>query len=61
MEWAKDRFKGFGTMEDAIIRQGRIVRANPPTNLMWYFQGPKTRAKMLTLLRRWGIQSVVVP
>lgn len=60
-EWAKDSFKGFDTMEDAILRQGRIVRANPPTKLMWYFQGPKTRAKMLKLLRRWGIQSVVIP
>lgn len=61
MDWAKDSFKGFDTMEGAILRQGRIVRANPPTKLTWYFQGPKTRAKMLTLLRSWGIQSVVVP
>nr|WP_186229915.1 restriction endonuclease fold toxin 5 domain-containing protein [Burkholderia gladioli] len=61
MEWAQESFKGFRTMETTIMRQGRIVRANPPTKLMWYFQGPKTRAKMLILLRRWGIQSVVVP
>ncbi|MEX3956890.1 restriction endonuclease fold toxin 5 domain-containing protein [Trinickia sp. EG282A] len=61
MEWAKDRFKGFRTMERAIMRQGLIVRANPPARLMWYFQGPKTRARMLTSLRRWGVQSVVVP
>ncbi|WP_308836361.1 restriction endonuclease fold toxin 5 domain-containing protein [Trinickia symbiotica] len=60
-EWAKDVFKGFDVMEDTIARHGRLVRQNPPTQLMWYFQGPKTRAKMVRLLGRWGIQSVVVP
>lgn len=60
-EWATDSFKGFDAMTDAIARQGRVVRANPPTQLTWYFQGPKTRAKMVRLLGRWGIQSVVAP
>lgn len=59
--WAAISFKGFADMESAIIRQGRAVSANPPTRLMWYFQTPKTRQKMLRALVQNGVQSVVVP
>nr|WP_326489745.1 restriction endonuclease fold toxin 5 domain-containing protein [Paraburkholderia sp. ZP32-5] len=61
MPWAASSFSGFDGMESTIVRHGRAVRNDPPTGLTWYFQGPKTRAKMLRLLTQWGIQSVVVP
>jgi len=61
MPWAVRSFSGFSYMEAAIVKQGRSVRASPPTRLMWYFQGPKTRKKMLRLLAKSGIQSVVAP
>lgn len=61
MPWAEGSFSGFDSMESTIMRHGRIVRQNPPTQLTWYFQGPKTRARMLRFLTQWGIQSVVVP
>ncbi|WCM21302.1 restriction endonuclease fold toxin 5 domain-containing protein [Paraburkholderia bryophila] len=61
MPWTAVSFKGFRDIEAAIIRQGRIVRSRPPTRLMWYFQGPKTRELMFDVLAQSGIQSVVVP
>lgn len=61
MPWALKSFKGFDRMVETIETQGEAVRENPPTRLMWYFQGPKTRAKMLRQLTQNGIQSVVVP
>lgn len=61
MPWAAKSFSGFDKMESTIIKQGRAVRTYPPTRLMWYFQGPKTRQKMLRVLVQNGVQSVVVP
>ncbi|MGV4658976.1 restriction endonuclease fold toxin 5 domain-containing protein [Burkholderia pseudomallei] len=61
MPWAAKSFKGFDKMASTIVAQGEAVRENPPTRLMWYFQGPKTRQKMLRLLVQNGVQSVVVP
>jgi len=47
MPWAAKSFKGFDRMASTIVAQGEVARANPPTRLMWYFQGPKARQKML--------------
>ncbi|MBB5546566.1 hypothetical protein GGD70_006915 [Paraburkholderia fungorum] len=59
--WAVKSFNGFDTMRSAIVKQARAVRLNPPTRLMWYFQGPKTQQKMLRFLSQNGVPSVVVP
>ncbi|WP_244134208.1 restriction endonuclease fold toxin 5 domain-containing protein [Burkholderia gladioli] len=61
MDWAKNLFFGWDSMTSAIIRQGRVVRAHPPTRLTWYFQGPKTRDLMRRALTLNGIQSVFLP
>ncbi|KVK74125.1 hypothetical protein WS91_19200 [Burkholderia sp. MSMB1498] len=54
-------FKGFDSMEATAVRQGAAVRANPPARLMWYFQTPLAHQRMLIILRRSGITSVVQP
>ncbi|WP_259646688.1 restriction endonuclease fold toxin 5 domain-containing protein, partial [Burkholderia pseudomallei] len=54
-------FKGFDSMEATAIRQSAAVRANPPARLMWYFQTPLARQRMLTVLRRLGITSILQP
>ena len=54
-------FDGFRTMEDQIVDQGSVVRANPPARLTWYFQTPLTHRKMAPLLARMGVQSVYQP
>jgi hypothetical protein len=59
--WAVKSFGGFDTMQATIVKQARAVRLNPPTKLMWYFQGPKTQQKMLRFLSQNGVPSVVVP
>jgi hypothetical protein len=59
--WAAKSFQGFATMQSMIVKQGRAVRLNPPTRLIWYFQGPKTQQKMLRFLSQNGVPSVVVP
>ncbi|TOZ37552.1 hypothetical protein DIJ60_31350, partial [Burkholderia pseudomallei] len=57
-----DKFcKGFDSMEATAIRQSAAVRANPPARLMWYFQTPLARQRMLTVLRRLGITSILQP
>lgn len=61
MPWALKSFKGFDKMASTIEAQANLVRENPPTRLMWYFQGPKARQKMLRLLVQNGVSSVVVP
>ncbi|EDZ97651.1 hypothetical protein BH160DRAFT_7057 [Burkholderia sp. H160] len=54
-------FKGFLTMQEQIATQGEVVRANPPSRLMWYFETPKTRALMMNTLRLAGVPSVYQP
>ncbi|WP_235369297.1 restriction endonuclease fold toxin 5 domain-containing protein [Burkholderia pseudomallei] len=54
-------FKGLDSMEATAIRQSAAVRANPPARLMWYFQTPLARQRMLTVLRRLGITSILQP
>jgi hypothetical protein len=53
--------KIFSGIEDQIRRQATAVLANPPTKLMWYFQGPKSRARVLDILLEYSVKSVVVP
>ncbi|ACQ97651.1 conserved hypothetical protein [Burkholderia pseudomallei 1106b] len=48
-------------MQDQIIAQGTVVRANPPARLMWYFATPLAQKKMATALARMGIPSVYQP
>lgn len=59
--WAIRYFKGFDSMAAMIIAQSEVVAENPPARLMWYFQGPKTRQKMLEVLTQYGVPSVVAP
>ncbi|WP_321865379.1 restriction endonuclease fold toxin 5 domain-containing protein [Paraburkholderia tropica] len=54
-------FAGFDTMQQQIIDQGSVVRANPPARLIWYFQTPLTQKKMAPVLARMGVQSVLQP
>jgi hypothetical protein len=54
-------FQGFKDMTDTIQKQGRLVQANPPTKLMWYFETPRTRALMMTALRSANVPSVYQP
>jgi hypothetical protein len=54
-------FEGFDDMVETIEEQGTVVRLNPPTKLMWYFQTPKTRELMLPTLQKFGVPSVYQP
>ncbi|MCC8402936.1 restriction endonuclease fold toxin 5 domain-containing protein [Paraburkholderia sp. MMS20-SJTN17] len=54
-------FEGFDDMVEAIEEQGTVVRLNPPTRLMWYFQTPKTRELMLSVLQKFNVSSVYQP
>ncbi|MGS1024362.1 restriction endonuclease fold toxin 5 domain-containing protein [Burkholderia glumae] len=54
-------FQGFRTMTDQINAQARLVRGNPPAQLMWYFETPRARAYMLPVLNRYGVASVFQP
>jgi hypothetical protein len=57
----KPFFRGFEGMKDQIKRQGRLVHANPPAKLMWYFQTPKARAYMMSALVSAGVSSIYQP
>ncbi|ASL42527.1 hypothetical protein bAD24_I03490 [Burkholderia sp. AD24] len=59
--WAIRSFKGFDDMTAMIMAQSEVVAENPPARLMWYFQRPKTRQKMLEVLTQYGVPSVVAP
>ncbi|WCM21305.1 restriction endonuclease fold toxin 5 domain-containing protein [Paraburkholderia bryophila] len=59
--WAIRSFKGFDDMTAMIMAQSEVVAENPPARLMWYFEGPKTRQKMLEVLTQYGVPSVVAP
>ncbi|WP_321783162.1 restriction endonuclease fold toxin 5 domain-containing protein [Paraburkholderia sp. J94] len=54
-------FKGFARMQEQIAIQGEVVRANPPSRLMWYFETPQTRSCMMNTLRQFGVPSVHQP
>ncbi|XHO67534.1 hypothetical protein BCC1697_004020 [Burkholderia gladioli] len=54
-------FKGFESMEAAAEKQASLVRAKPPTRLMWYFQTPLAQSRMMLTLRHLGIPSIVHP
>ncbi|WP_230958213.1 restriction endonuclease fold toxin 5 domain-containing protein [Burkholderia territorii] len=58
---AEKWFDGFRTMEEQIIEQGALTRANPPARLTWYFQTPLTYRKMAPLLSRVGALAVYQP
>ncbi|MCC8402239.1 restriction endonuclease fold toxin 5 domain-containing protein [Paraburkholderia sp. MMS20-SJTN17] len=57
----KYNFDGFTTTKNQIFKQGRVVRQNPPTRLMWYFQTPEARAYLMDTLTRAGVPSVYQP
>ncbi|WP_236693557.1 restriction endonuclease fold toxin 5 domain-containing protein [Robbsia andropogonis] len=46
-------------MEQQIIEQGSVVRANPPSRLIWYFQALLAQKKMAPVLASMGIQSIL--
>ncbi|MCP1118464.1 Tox-REase-5 domain-containing protein [Robbsia andropogonis] len=52
-------FSGFDSMEQQIIEQGSVVRANPPSRLIWYFQALLAQKKMAPVLASMGIQSIL--
>jgi hypothetical protein len=54
-------FEGFDDMVETIEEQGAVVRLNPHTKLMWYFQTPKTRELMLPTLQKCSVPSVYQP
>ncbi|TDV26690.1 restriction endonuclease fold toxin 5 of polymorphic toxin system [Paraburkholderia caballeronis] len=54
-------FQGFKDMLDTIQKQGRLVQANPPAKLIWYFETPGTRALMMAALRSANVPSVYRP
>ncbi|MBB3002862.1 uncharacterized protein involved in type VI secretion and phage assembly [Paraburkholderia tropica] len=54
-------FNGFLRMQEQIATQGEVVRTNPPSKLMWYFETPRTRAYMMNTLRLAGVPSVYQP
>ncbi|MGF6296589.1 hypothetical protein QFZ98_008450 [Paraburkholderia youngii] len=54
-------FQGFKVMGETIRKQSMLVRANPPSNLMWYFETPRTRTYMMSALRAASVPSVYQP
>jgi hypothetical protein len=54
-------FRGFDEMARTIRKHGRVIRNNPPTKLMWYFQTERTRDHMFDVLNMSGVPSVHRP
>ena len=59
--WAIGRFKGFREMREEIEGRGAIAKANPPTRVRYYFQGPKTLAAMRETLLNSGVEFEYFP
>ena len=59
--WAVGRFKGFEKMMLEIGERGAIAKANPPTRVRYYFQGPKTLEEMRETLLRSQVEFEYFP
>ncbi|WP_080423460.1 Tox-REase-5 domain-containing protein [Burkholderia ubonensis] len=57
----KYKFDGFTAAKNQIFKQGRVVKQNPPTKLMWYFQTPDVRAYLMDTLTCANVPSVYLP
>ncbi|KVA01070.1 hypothetical protein WI40_00830 [Burkholderia ubonensis] len=58
---AGDFFKGWGAMMEQALTRAKKVKANPPTRLRYYFQGPLTYQRMSRRFRFLGIESEYFP
>ncbi|MCC8405577.1 restriction endonuclease fold toxin 5 domain-containing protein [Paraburkholderia sp. MMS20-SJTN17] len=54
-------FRGFDAMAKTIRKHGRVVRNNPPSRVMWYFETERTRHHMFDVLSISGVPSVFLP
>ncbi|WP_241023718.1 Tox-REase-5 domain-containing protein [Paraburkholderia sp. Ac-20340] len=52
------KFDGFSSTTKQVYTQGRAVKSNPPSRLMWYFETPRFRRYMLPVLTEAGVPSV---
>lgn len=59
--WAVGKFKGFEEMMLEIEERGVIAKANPPTRVRYYFQGPKTLEEMRETLLRSQVEFEYFP
>ncbi|WP_232221407.1 Tox-REase-5 domain-containing protein [Burkholderia sp. WSM2232] len=50
-------FDGFSSTKKQAIRQGDVVRKNPPSRLMWYFETPRFYKFMQPTLTKAGVPS----
>ncbi|WP_310317682.1 Tox-REase-5 domain-containing protein [Paraburkholderia terricola] len=57
----KYNFDGFTSTKTQIFKQGTLVKKNPPTKLMWYFQTPQARLYLMDTLVRAGVPSIYQP
>ncbi|MGH8782074.1 restriction endonuclease fold toxin 5 domain-containing protein [Paraburkholderia sp.] len=51
-------FSGLVTIQEQIEVRATLVKANPPTRLMYYFQTPLTHAYFRSFLARRGVLSI---
>ncbi|WDD91890.1 restriction endonuclease fold toxin 5 domain-containing protein [Burkholderia sp. FERM BP-3421] len=58
---ATDFFTGWDGMMEQALERAKKVKANPPTRLRYYFQGPLTYQKMSSRFRFLGIESEHFP
>ena len=59
--WANNRFKGFRKMEEEIKGRGAIAKANPPTRVRYYFQGPRTLQERRKVSLKSGVEFEFLP
>jgi hypothetical protein len=59
--WTIGKFKGFEKMMLEIEERGAIAKANPPTRVRYYFQGPKTLEEMRETLLRSQVEFEYFP
>jgi Restriction endonuclease fold toxin 5 len=58
---SEEFFKGFRHMRDQAIKRSMQVKANPPTRLRYYFQGPLTYQRMAMWFKFMSIESEYFP
>ncbi|CAG9234419.1 Restriction endonuclease fold toxin 5 [Paraburkholderia tropica] len=51
-------FDGFSSTKKQIIHQADVVRKNPPSRLMWYFETPRFQKLMSPTLTKAGVPSI---
>ncbi|WP_232438829.1 Tox-REase-5 domain-containing protein [Burkholderia ubonensis] len=52
------KFDGVASTTKQIYTQGRAVKNNPPSRLMWYFETPRYRQLLMGVLTEAGVPSV---